>query len=208
MRQIFFIIHFILVGLLCQAQADMPKLQDGDLLFQDLDCGALCDAIESVTEGIDGRDFSHCGLVTTSGDSVFVLEAIGPGVIKTPLEKFIQRSGLTAIVASRINSENSLLIPKAIQFIVDQLGTAYDDAFALNNGKYYCSELIYEAFKHANSGKEVFFLNVMTYKIPDSDTIDPAWENYFEKLKIRIPEGDPGINPGAISRSPLLQRLW
>jgi len=38
-------------------------LQPGDLLFQDLDCGPLCDAIEKVTTGYQGANFSHVGIV-------------------------------------------------------------------------------------------------------------------------------------------------
>ena len=38
----------------------LTTLKEGDLLFQDLNCGELCDAIETVTQGVDGKDFSHC----------------------------------------------------------------------------------------------------------------------------------------------------
>ena len=46
------------------------NLQNGDFIFQNLDCGSLCDAIEQVTEGIYGMDFSHIGLVYKDGDSL------------------------------------------------------------------------------------------------------------------------------------------
>ena len=68
---------------------DLPPLQNGDLLFQDMDCGPICNAIEEVTEGFDGHDFSHIGLVTIQKDSIFIIEAIGKDVHLTPLATFL-----------------------------------------------------------------------------------------------------------------------
>ena len=39
------------------------ELQEGDLLFQDGDCGDFCAAIEAVTDGVNDWEFSHVGLV-------------------------------------------------------------------------------------------------------------------------------------------------
>ena len=36
----------------------------GDIIFQDLDCGPPCDAIEAVTSGYNGAQLSHCGIIT------------------------------------------------------------------------------------------------------------------------------------------------
>jgi hypothetical protein len=41
----------------------------------------------------------------------------------------------------------------------------------------------------------------MTFKEPGSNNIMPFWKKYFEELRVPVPEGDWGINPGAISRS-------
>ena len=30
----------------------------------------------------------------------------------------------------------------------------------------------------------------------------PAWVDYFRDLNAPVPEGEPGVNPGGISRSP------
>ncbi len=56
---------------------NLETLQEGDLLFQNLNCGELCDAIEAVTEGVNGKDFSHCAMVVKINDSLKVVEAIG-----------------------------------------------------------------------------------------------------------------------------------
>jgi hypothetical protein len=76
--------------------------------------------------------------------------------------------------------------------------------FLIGNDSYYCSELVYEAFRRANSGRPLFDLQPMTFKESGSDEPMAAWQAYFASLEAAIPEGCPGINPGSLSRSPLL----
>jgi len=45
----------------------------------------------------------------------------------------------------------------------------------------------------------------MTFKKEGTDEILPYWHNYFEQLNIPVPEGKPGINPTALSRSDKLR---
>jgi hypothetical protein len=176
------------------------QYQTGDFLFQNLDCGELCDAIEAVTEGYNGQKFSHIGLVYMRDDSVYVIEAIGENVHLTPIIDFLER-GDNPIVHARLKKLYANLIPEAIQFSLTQLGIAYDDPFLYNNGKYYCSELIYDAFAFANNNKPFFVLEPMTFKQPHSNDYFPVWIDYYKKLNMDIPEGKPGINTGGISRS-------
>lgn len=176
------------------------QYKTGDLLFQNLDCGGLCDAIELVTEGYNGQKFSHIGLVFLRNDSVYIIEAIGENVHLTPIAIFIARSN-NPVVHARVKTQYQKLIPAAIQFSLQQQGKPYDEPFLYNNGKYYCSELIYDAFAFANNGKPFFQLEPMTFKQPGSTEFFPVWVNYYQNLKMEIPEGKPGINPGGISRS-------
>jgi hypothetical protein len=174
--------------------------QTGDLLFQNLDCGEICDAIEAVTTGYQDQKFSHIGLVYVHKDSVFVIEAIGNDVHLTSIVDFLERSD-NPVVQAKLKPEYQKLVPKAVQFALDQQGKPYDEPFLYNNGKYYCSELIYDAFAFANNGKPFFQLEPMTFKKPGSEEYFPVWVTYYRKLKMPIPEGKPGINPGGISRS-------
>ena len=64
------------------------KLKTGDILFQSMNCGPLCEAINEVTEGYQGKDFSHLGMVYIKNDSIFVIEAAGKAVKVTPYETF------------------------------------------------------------------------------------------------------------------------
>lgn len=195
----------VLCSLYVSCNESGERLREGDFLFQDLNCGELCDAIEAVTEGINGKDFSHCGMVITINDTLMVVEAIGDGVQLNSLSTFLARSGDTEALANttvaRLKSEFNPLIKKAKSFALDKIGQPYDSEFLLDNGKWYCSELLYEAFKVANGNEDFFELAPMTYKDPNSGQFFPAWVSYYEALNTVIPEGKPGLNPGSISRS-------
>lgn len=202
---IYFLLLFFLPAPSTAAANELPSielshLKTGDLVFQSLDCGPLCNAIESVTPAYEGYHFSHIGIVYKRNDSTFLLEAIGSQVQLTPLSKALSRSSKT-VLTGRLEGKDTLLIPAAIQFSIRQLGVPYDEDFIYDNGKYYCSELVYDAFKFAQGGKDYFRLFPMTYKIPDSNETFPAWAEYFKEKKQTPPEGQPGCNPGSIACS-------
>lgn len=189
----------LLLPVVAHGQLDGVQLRTGDLLFQDLDCGPMCDAIEAVTEGFAGHDFSHIGLVYRKEDSVFIIEAVGGGVRLIPLDKFMART-TNKMYVGRLTTLRKKRLKKAVDYALKQVGVPYDDAFIYDNGKYYCSELVYDAFKHANKNKPLFSLEPMTFKKPGTDEYFPAWIAYYNKLGQEIPEDKAGINPGGISR--------
>ena len=205
MKQFIFLLTIIfLIG--CDKK---NQLKEGDILFQDLNCGELCDAIESVTDGVKGKDFSHCALVVEINDSLKVIEAIGNQVKTTSIHDFFARSGdtnaINNITIARLKPEFQKNIPAAVDFSKAQIGQPYDDFFLLNNGKWYCSELLYEAFVTASKDTNFFALSPMTFKNPATNDFFPAWIEYYKTLNAAIPEGELGLNPGSISRSSKLE---
>ncbi|HET8572773.1 MAG TPA: YiiX/YebB-like N1pC/P60 family cysteine hydrolase [Edaphocola sp.] len=190
-----------------QVNAGQPRtllinqLKSGDLIFQNLDCGSLCDAIEAVTPAYDGEHFSHVGIIYLNKEGqLMVIEAIGKGVCLTPIQKVLQRSKNPCYIG-RLRSSDSGMARQVIAFALKQEGQPYDDGFIYNNGKYYCSELVYDAFKAANHQEPFFSMQPMTYKMPGSNEIFPAWKQYFSKLHLTVPEGRPGCSPGGIASS-------
>jgi Permuted papain-like amidase enzyme, YaeF/YiiX, C92 family len=197
------IFSFLLVTIGCQTKPNNSSIIEGDILFQNLDCGPLCDAIEQVTDGYNHRKFSHCGLVTKDNDSLKILEAIGSSVTLTPLHKFLLRSNDTAslqnIIVGRAKPQYQQIVGNAVAFAKGQIGVGYDDEFLMNNNKWYCSELMYEAFKKANNNVDFFSLAPMTFKDPNTNQFSPAWVAYYKNLNAPIPQGQLGINPGGMS---------
>jgi hypothetical protein len=177
----------------------------GDLLFQDIDCGPLCDAIETVTAGIDGAKFSHVGIVVVTDSGNYVLEAISAGVKFTPYPEFLARStdslDRPKVIVGRLKNKYQSYIAQAVSNMEKYLGKTYDTVFSIDNDAYYCSELIYAGFKEATGDPGFFRLDPMTFKAPGENTYFPAWKKYFEDLGVKIPENEPGLNPGGISKS-------
>lgn len=127
-----FVFFFGITSLFSQNKV---KLQDGDLIFQDMDCGPLCDAIEAVTEGYKGNDFSHMGMVYHQNDTIYIIEAAGKAVRLTPLEKFSKNTKKPMYVG-RVKKKHKHLIEPAIEFALMQLGTPYDEEYVYGNDKY------------------------------------------------------------------------
>lgn len=201
MKKLTLLLCFCIISAFAQDRQPVKiKLKDGDLLFQDLDCGPLCDAIEAVTQGYKGKDFSHMGMVVHRNDSIFIIEAAGSAVRLTPLEKFSKNTKKQMLIG-RLKKKYQPLIPQAISFSLRQVGVPYDQEYIYDNGSYYCSELIYDAFKSANHKKPFFELFPMTYKQPGTNEFFPAWVDYYKNIGKDIPEGKPGCNPGGMSTS-------
>ncbi len=186
------------------------SLQEGDLLFQDLNCGDLCNAIEVFTEGVNGKYFSVQWWVKIN-DTLKVVEAIGDKVQVNSLNNFFERSGDTStiknVTIARVKHNYKPLITKATAFAKQQIGQPYDNDFLLENGKWYSSELLYQSFKESNNQNDFFRLEPMTFKYPKTKTFFPAWVDHFKQQNSEIPEGKQGVNPGLISRSNKIQVL-
>ena len=208
MKNHFFIILFC--GILLNSCLPKQKfeLQEGDLLFQDLDSSPICDAIEMVTPGYKDANLSHIGLVVLDNDTLKILEAIPPKVVLTDMKSFFSRAydseGRSKIIAGRLKDEFQYTIKNAIIYAKRKIGTKYDEEFIINNNSYYCSELIFEAFEKDS----IFKLNPMTFLHPETNDTLTVWKNYYSELGIKIPQNEPGINPGIMSLSEKIEMIY
>ena len=194
------------------------QLQPGDLLFQDIECGHLCNAIFTVTHRYNSTDISHVAMVVETKPKVIVIEAIGKDVHLTPLKTFLHRwhsvdqHGHPRVMVGRLKKPYHSLIPKAIQAARSWLGRPYNVDFTPNNlqahhQSFYCSQLIYDAFEKANHGHPIFAQDHMSFDNPKTQQFYTGWDTYFQALHRSIPQGKLGTNPGEMSRSPDLHIL-
>ncbi|MDA9228312.1 YiiX/YebB-like N1pC/P60 family cysteine hydrolase [Flavobacteriales bacterium] len=212
MRKLYFILFICFISCNSSDNNDF-QLQIGDILFQDLDSSPLCDAIEIVTPGYNNYNFSHIGIIVELGDpncinpnyiyedNIRVLEAIPNKVTTTRLDSFLNRSidsnKKPKVIVGRLKKRYQFSILDAVKFLKSKIGLKYDDYFIKDNNKYYCSELIYEAFEKDS----IFRLYPMTFIDPVTKNTMNLWEEYYNELETKIPEGEPGINPGVMSIS-------
>ncbi len=212
MRKLYFIFFICFTSCNSSDNNDF-QLQIGDILFQDLDSSPLCDAIEIVTPGYNNNNFSHIGIIVELGDpncinpnyiyedNIRVLEAIPNKVTTTKLDSFLNRSidsnEKPKVIVGRLKKRYQYSILDAVNFLKSKIGVEYDHYFIKDNNKYYCSELIYEAFEKDS----VFRLYPMTFIDPITNNTMNLWQEYYNELETKIPEGEPGINPGIMSIS-------
>lgn len=206
--------RFLIVGLFLQIVVSLaavwscsePCLREGDLLFQTPTGSSLSKAIEEVTQIDSLQGYVHVGMLIRDKcckNSRFkVVEAAEKGVCLSSLDSFC--SNHTTHVY-RLKKEYQHLVSKAKNYALTQLGKPYDSAYLPDIDKFYCSELILEAFRYANSHKPFFETSAMTFK--SEGTFLPEWIAWYQHLGIPIPESVQGSNPTGLSRDKRLTKI-
>ena len=114
----------------------VKEVREGDVIFQ------TSQSQQSPLIQIATRSkISHCGIIVMKNGKPYVLETLKTLVV-TPLDKFIARGEGGKYWLKRSNKENI-----KIKY-TSYLGKPYDLAFKFDNGKFYCSELIYDIYKN------------------------------------------------------------
>ena len=173
---------FALVG--CQS----PQIRPADLLFHVSDEE---NAITAVTPAM----IDHVAIVV-SQDSV--IEAVGKGVVTTPLDSLRAQKGHYLIGrVRRADSRKSL--EKARRF----LGQAYDTLYLPDNDAIYCSELVQLSFVN-DHGRPIFQTVPMTFR-DSTGQIPVHWQELYRRNGLAVPEGLPGSNPAELSQRKIVK---
>lgn len=202
---IFVLLTFCLVTEGCANRGPEPdglslnqQLKVGDLIFLDLDCGELCDAIETVTLEqfeVKGPRLSHIGAVSRKTlHETYVIEAwpVG-GVREVSLKDFLARvkageNHANGYYLGHFKASYRAKAVNSVKAMKKLIGLRYDEVFLIQNKKYYCSELIADGFM------PLFQLKPMYFGKPDSHDYK-VWKDYYEKQKMSVPSGKPGLSP-------------
>lgn len=118
-----------------QQAPSASKLKEGDIVFQTSKSSQSKYIILATRS-----QWSHCGVIIERPDGLYVLEAIST-VSLTPYQQWVERGKGKHVSMKRYTEE-----PVKIKFS-KYLGKPYDLAFKFNNGKWYCSELVYDIYK-------------------------------------------------------------
>lgn len=201
------LITMLAVVSLCNAQF---TFRNGDLIFSvgksNSDMQA---AIQHATAQPSQLPYTHVGIVLTSNDSVYVIEATTPqGVQKVTLQEFMadvatHKNKIYAAVG-RIKIHNLNTIEKALKYAQANIGSAYDYVYNESNNAFYCSELVRKSFL-AEDGSYLFPAIKMTFKDQQTGHFHPYWVKHFNVHHTPIPEGQPGTNPSQLAQSDVIE---
>ncbi|MBW3696121.1 hypothetical protein EK599_10460 [Vibrio sp. T187] len=177
-------------------------MKAGDLIFSQI--GSSTNAISSVTEGYKGARVNHVGVIIENHFGIYVLEAYYPEVKLTNIDTHIRRSadsnGNARYMLGRLKSEFMHLIPSALDYGLRQKNLPYDHLYLTGESSLYCSELVVDMFKHANSGVEFFPESPMSFRDLETGEVHAQWISYYRYFGMEVPEHEPGSNPGDLSK--------
>ena len=203
----FGVIAAVILLTACSGSGYVPVA--GDLLFQVAGGSEFSAAIADATASADSLKFAHVAIVAIDDDGLpYVVEASGrDGVVRTTWDDFLSQSpkvnGRPGVVIMRVTGEFSA--SEAIARAESHLGEEYDWWYTPDNGKMYCSELVYESFLTAD-GSHLFTARPMNFRSADG-SMPAFWEQLFAELGEPVPEGLPGTNPNDMSKDPVLTEI-
>ena len=230
MRRIHRILVKVLFGALaigaigCTDGLATGNLSDGDLLFVVNGHG---NNITIVTSGVDGLGIDHVAVYSQGN----IIEAIPEyGVVEHPLDSFMLRLGDgESVLVGRIDG---LDVGASVENARRLLGRPDDDIFMPSDSAVYCSELVQKSFvfmdrygggKGEGEGKgkgeaadvdtsgigsKRFVFNTVPMSFHDSTgNVTEFWTKFYAARGLKVPEGEPGTNPGQLSRDPNVKIL-
>ena len=126
---------FIIYALNSHSAPPSNELKEGDIVFQ-TSKSSQSKHIMLATKS----QWSHCGIIVEKSDGLYVFEAITT-VSLTPYQEWVNRGRGKRVSVKRYTDD-----PVKIKYH-KYLREPYDLSFKFNNGKWYCSELIYDVYK-------------------------------------------------------------
>ncbi len=186
------------IGAQQMKKINRTNLCEGDLLF----CAKeASNPITEVTQGVSGMKIDHVAIVHKQVNKTYALEAIHKGVTLTPIDSFMARR--ETVVAARLC--DTLGVAQSVERALSFLGRPYDFNFMPSDSAFYCSELVQKNYRYSD-GQLVFKPIAMSFH-DKTGKITDYWKEYYGRQGLTVPEGEPGSNPGDLSRSKAIQIL-
>jgi hypothetical protein len=83
---------------------------------------------------------------------------------------------------------------------LQQRDIPYDRRYLTDEAALYCSELIVDMFKAANDDVAFFEESPMSFRDTETGELHEYWIRYYDYFGMEVPDGEPGSNPGDISK--------
>lgn len=196
----------LLAGFSCAKQPvgeETPRIQSGDLLFVGIPMtywdDSMADAIAEATANPgDTVNFIHTAILEVDPEgTVWVIDAtLAHGVDRHPLDTLLSdfslKPGNTRTLQVMRLKDNADAARYA-EMAKGMLGEEYDVYFMPDNGRHYCTELVYDAYVDAD-GKHLFETVPMNF-LNEKGEMPAYWTKLFAMLGEEVPQGKPGTNP-------------
>lgn len=175
----------------------LQNLHEGDLMFV---VKEESNPITDATQGIDGLKIDHVAIFHHTDSTDYALEAISKGVVLTPLAKFLERTkgkeGKPLVAVGRVIADCDMRA--SMKRALNYLGRPYDHFYMPDDKEIYCSELVQKSYID-HRGHYVFPTIPMSFHDENGKILD-FWIQFYSFYHREVPEGEPGTNPGQLSR--------
>ena len=174
----------------------VASLQEGDLLFC---CSDTANAITAVTSGVEDLPIDHGAVFHRIGGKngiPYVIEAVKPVVRLTPIDTFLCQN--THVIVGRVKAD--VYIQRAVRGCLAMIGKPYDDLYLPGDSAIYCSELVQLNYRSV-SNQPIFDPVPMSFH-DETGQVTDYWTEFYKQRGMTVPEGQPGTNPGELSRRP------
>ena len=188
------------------------QIEKGDLLFVGLPMNYLEDDMSSAIAAATGNDdtnFIHTAIFDVDAQGkIWIIDAtIKHGVDRYPLDTFLVDFTLSdgsypyfQVMRLKDNSRAAQYVANAMRYV----GEEYDVSFLPDNGRHYCTELIYDAY--IDDTVHRFVMGPMDFKNRAGEF--PAyWVKRFGYTETPIPQGLPGTTPQEMRKDSNLERV-
>lgn len=172
----------------------LKNLHEGDLMFV---VKETSNPITDATQGIDGLKIDHVAIYHHTDSADYALEAIGKGVVLTPLTAFLNRTkgkeGKPLVAVGRVitDCDMNTSMKRALSYV----GRPYDHFYMPDDKEIYCSELVQKSFVD-HHGLPVFPTIPMSFHDKDGKILD-SWKQFYAFYHREVPEGEPGKTLGS-----------
>ena len=193
---LFFCLLLVIPCAYANAPFSIDSLRCCDLLFVS---PSEPNVITSVTKGIHNQPIDHVAIYYETNHVARVIEAVPDGGVRMiDLSHFLEQNETCQVFVGRVVSPFSATA--TLRRALSLVGQPYDHLFLADNDAIYCSELVQISFVD-ESGQLIFDPIPMSFH-DSSGKITPYWHDFYSSRNLPVPEGQPGSNPGDLSRRP------
>jgi hypothetical protein len=129
------------------------NLRDGDILFVMGESRLLLGLVNfsEFSAEIAHSEFSHVGVVAIENKEPVVYDVTSEGTLRRPFGQYVTDGRVWSVAVKRLHPAHRECIPAALEFCrqAHREGWEFDEFFHHDNDRYYCSELVETAFRHA-----------------------------------------------------------